>query len=201
MAPLLSAVERLTLLGLARAAIGERLFADGRLDQELCRADRSQGLERRNGLFVTLKRPPPGDSPSREPVLRGCIGIMESSKPLYREVIDTAPKAAFEDPRFAPLDRDEIDEVVISVSVLTPMKRISQWREITIGRDGVQLVRGRHRSVFLPQVAEEQGWDRRRTLTQLSLKAGLEPDGWRSGELYTFQAESFGESDQSAAGG
>jgi len=198
---LLSRRERLTLLGLARAAIGERLFADGRLDQELRRADRSEGLERRTGLFVTLKHAPPTDSLSREPVLRGCIGTMESSKPLYREVIDTAPKAAFEDPRFAPLDLDEIDGVVISVSVLTPMKRISEWRDITIGRDGVQLVHGRYRSVFLPQVAEEQRWDRRRLLTQLSLKAGLEPDGWRSGELYTFQAESFGESDQSAAGG
>ncbi len=90
---------------------------------------------------------------------------------------------------------------MISVSVLTPMARVAGWREIVIGRDGVQLVRGRHRSVFLPQVAQEQRWDHRRLLTQLSLKAGLEPDGWRTGELFTFQAESFGESDQSLPGG
>lgn len=189
------------MLGLARAAIGERLFSDGRLDRALRQTDRSEGLQRRNGLFVTLKHPAREGGPSTEPVLRGCIGTMESSKPLYREVIDTAPKAAFEDPRFVPLAREEFDAVVISVSVLTPMARVAGWREIVIGRDGVQLVRGRHRSVFLPQVAQEQRWDHRRLLTQLSLKAGLEPDGWRTGELFTFQAESFGESDQSLPGG
>jgi len=197
----LSAAEKRALLGLARAAIGERLFEDGRLELALDGTDRSGGLERRNGLFVTLKQPAPPDALSREPVLRGCIGTMDSTKPLYREVVETAPKAAFTDPRFTPLSTGEFVQVVISLSVLTPMKRIPDWREITIGRDGVQLVHGPHRSVFLPQVAEEQRWDRRRLLTQLSLKAGLKPDGWRAGELCTFQAESFGESDQFATGG
>lgn len=197
----LTASEKRTLLGLARAAIGERLFEDGRLELALDGADRSRGLERRNGLFVTLKQPAEADALSNEPVLRGCIGTMESTRPLYREVVETAPKAAFDDPRFAPLGRGEIERVAISLSVLTPMSRIPDWQEITIGRDGVQLVRGPHRSVFLPQVAEEQRWDSRRLLTQLSLKAGLEPEGWRSGELYTFQAESFGEADQFDTGG
>jgi AmmeMemoRadiSam system protein A len=197
----LSAAEKRALLGLARAAIGERLFEDGRLELALDGTDRSRGLERRNGLFVTLKQPAGADALSREPVLRGCIGTMESTKPLYREVVETAPKAAFTDPRFTPLCAGEFVQVVISLSVLTPMKLIPDWREITIGRDGVQLVLGPQRSVFLPQVAEEQRWDRQRLLTQLSLKAGLKPDGWRAGELYTFQAESFGESDHLVTGG
>lgn len=197
----LKAAEKRTLLDLARAAIGERLFEDGRLERALRETDRSRGLERRNGLFVTLKQAAGIENASTEPTLRGCIGTMESSRPLYREVVELAPKAAFDDPRFAPLGIDEIEDVMISLSVLTPMRRIPDWREITIGRDGVQLVRGPCRSVFLPQVAEEQRWDRRRLLTQLSLKAGLEPDAWRTGELHTFQAESFGEPDQFATDG
>jgi AmmeMemoRadiSam system protein A len=199
--PSLSTAEQRALLELARAAIGERLFSDGRLEQALHGMAHSQGLERHDGLFVTLKQIGGADSPSGVATLRGCIGTMESTRPLYREVVEMAPKAAFDDPRFAPLSADEIDGVTLSLSVLTPMKRIADWREITIGRDGVQLVRGAYRSVFLPQVAEEQRWDRQRLLTQLSLKAGLDPGAWRSGELYTFQAESFGESDHFDAGG
>ena len=199
--PTLTASERQTLLALARAAIGERLFDDARLDGLLSSIRRSSGLERRNGLFVTLKQAPePGAAPG-QPALRGCIGTMESALPLYREVVETAPKAAFQDPRFSPLGADELDRVVISLSVLTPMARLGDWREIVIGRDGVQLVRGAVRSVFLPQVAEEQNWDPLRLMRQLSLKAGLDADGWRSAELFTFQAESFGESDQLPAGG
>ena len=198
---LFSSAEQRALLELARAAIGERLFNDGRLERTLDATTRSPGLERRSGLFVTLKQGAEAHIPSREATLRGCIGTMESAKPLYREVVEMAPKAAFDDPRFAPLSNDEFGEVMISLSILTPMTRIPDWREITIGRDGVQLVRGASRSVFLPQVAEEQRWDRQRLLTQLSLKAGLDPGAWRTGELYTFQAESFGETDHFASGG
>jgi len=197
----LSTSEQRTLLELARAAIGERLFTDGRLERALDGTARSPGLERRNGLFVTLKLTAAADSPLREATLRGCIGTMESARPLYREVVEMAPKAAFDDPRFAPLSNDEFDEVMISLSVLTPMTHVPDWREIEVGRDGVQLVHGTHRSVFLPQVAQEQRWNRQRLLAQLSLKAGLDPEAWRSGELHTFQSESFGESDHFGSGG
>jgi hypothetical protein len=197
----LTASEKRSLLVLARAAIGEHLFKDGRLEEVLEPLERTPGIESRNGVFVTLKSPADAPGAPNEPVLRGCIGTMESTLPLYLEVVETAPKAAFQDPRFAPLGTDELDGVAISLSVLTPMKRLSDWRAIEIGRDGVQLVRGPFRSVFLPQVAQEQGWDRRRLLSQLSLKAGMDPDGWRSGELFAFQADSFGESDQAGPGG
>jgi AMMECR1 domain-containing protein len=83
--------------------------------------------------------------------------------------------------------------VWIGISVLTPMSPVKDWREIVVGRDGVQLRREPYRSVFLPQVATEQGWDRGRLLSQLALKAGLASDGWTSADLFTFQAESFAE--------
>jgi hypothetical protein len=190
---ILSDEERRTLLRLARAAIGQRLCGDRRLDSALEGSKITAALERRHGLFVTLKESAPAGSDSTGPVLRGCIGIMESSEPLYRTVIDTAPKAAFEDPRFPPLAIDELDSMWIGVSVLTPMSPVKDWREIVVGRDGVQLRREPHRSVFLPQVATEQAWDRERLLSQLALKAGLGSDGWRSADLFTFQAESFAE--------
>ncbi len=197
---LLTSGERQVLLRLARLAIGERLYADARLERALDEAELTASMRLRRGVFVTLKSPPAPDAARDVPVLRGCIGTLEPAQPLYRALIDIAPKAAFEDPRFPPLTRDELQQVVLSISVLTVPTRVNDWREIEVGRDGVQLIRDPHRSVFLPQVADEQGWDRDRLLAQLALKAGLDAGGWRSAELYVFQAESFRE-DQFPRGG
>jgi AmmeMemoRadiSam system protein A len=112
---------------------------------------------------------------------------------VYRAVIDTAPKAAMEDPRFPPLEAAEIPSVRLGISVLTPARPIDRADEIVIGRDGVVLRRGFHRSVFLPQVAREQGWDVRRLLEHLALKAGLSRNDWRDADLSTFRSESFEE--------
>jgi len=194
----LSAVERRALLDLARAAIGERLHRDGRLAATVAGLRITPALARPAALFVTLKQADP--AAGGRSVLRGCIGVLEATRPLYSEVVETAPKAAFEDPRFPPLAPAELDAVTMGLSVLTPPRRLHGPGEIVVGRDGVQLVRGSARSVFLPQVALEQGWDRERLLAHLSRKAGLADQDWRSAELFAFRTESFGETDQLPGG-
>ena len=138
----------------------------------------------RYGAFVTLKRSDGG--------LRGCIGTMIGEELLDSTIARYARAAAFEDPRFPPVSRSEIDALVIEISVLTPMKRIPTWESIRIGTDGVLLRHGYRRAVFLPQVAPEQGWDLETTLTHLAMKAGLpNPERiWREPEceFLVFQA-------------
>ncbi len=136
------------------------------------------------GAFVTLKEVPSDN-------LRGCIGNIFGEKPLYKTVYRLAKESAFRDPRFRPLTRKELDKVKIEISILTPPKRVGGVEDIVVERDGVILTSGRKRALFLPQIASEQGWSLETLLSQLSLKAGLKSDGWRSVETYfeTFQAE------------
>jgi len=192
----LSAAERALLLHLARAAIGERMLGGGCLARALEQLRVTPALGRHAAVFVTLK----ARTGAASPRLRGCIGVMQSALPLFSEVVETAPKAAFEDPRFPPLAPRELDSVTIELSVLGPLVPLSDAREIALGLDGVQLVRGSSRGVFLPQVAREQAWDRERLLSQLSLKSGLDDQAWRSAELFVFRTERFGEDDQAPGG-
>lgn len=137
------------------------------------------------GVFVTLKKH--GD-------LRGCIGSIVGTDPLYQGVIRNTVNAASHDPRFTPMTSAEEPEVDIEVSVLTPLKEVPSFQDIRLGRDGIVIEKGGRRAVFLPQVAPEQGWDLPATLTHLSMKAGLSPDAWKSGARFqTFQAHVFHE--------
>jgi AmmeMemoRadiSam system protein B/AmmeMemoRadiSam system protein A len=143
-------------------------------------------LYARQGAFVTLKR---------HGALRGCMGHIKDDLPLCRVVGRTALQAGFEDRRFPPLKEKELDAVEIEISVLTPYRRVDHPRDIVIGRDGVILKRSGRWAVFLPQVAPAQGWRREEMLAHLSRKAGLSETAWKEGaDLYTFQAQVFGES-------
>jgi len=175
------------LLLLARASIRDAIERDGSLAAALGRTDVSPRMRVQRGLFVTLKTRVPAGR------LRGCIGTMQSEKPLYETVIETAPKAALHDPRFPPLTREELEGVRISLSVLSPMRALESVDDVVIGRDGLQLVAGPRRAVFLPQVPVEQRWDRRRYLEQLALKAGLDENGWDGAALSRFEAFVFAE--------
>jgi len=194
--PTPTAAERSSLLRLARAAIGERLFADGRLERVVAELAVTPALERRAAHFVTLRSRADG----RRESLRGCIGVLQPTSPLHASIVETATKAAFEDPRFPPLGRHELEGVTIELSILGPLVPLRDPVEIEIGTHGVQLVRGSAHAVFLPQVAREQGWDVERLLAQLSRKAGLEEQAWRSAELFAFRTVHFGERDQVPGG-
>ncbi|MBU1742883.1 MAG: AmmeMemoRadiSam system protein A, partial [Proteobacteria bacterium] len=128
---------------------------------------------------------------------RGCIGNFQGSGTLAETVQDMARAAAFEDPRFPPLSGDELAEVDLEISVLTPLRRIEDPSLIEVGRHGVYLIQGSCRGVLLPQVAVEWGWDRDTFLDQTCVKAGLGPGCWRDpgAEIYVFSAQVFGEKD------
>ncbi|MGZ8472355.1 MAG: AmmeMemoRadiSam system protein A [Candidatus Deferrimicrobiaceae bacterium] len=125
--------------------------------------------------------------------LRGCIGYTEAHAPLYRVVQECAVAAATEDPRFPRVTKEEVADLRIEISVLTPLSPIRP-EDVTVGVHGLQIRKGANRGLLLPQVAVEHGWDRQMFLSQVCRKAGLPPDAWKEdAELYSFTAEVFGE--------
>lgn len=142
----------------------------------------SQTLSQPSGVFVTLHR---GGR------LRGCIGYLEAMKPLLAAVQEMAVAAAFQDPRFPPLRQDELADLDVEISVLSPMCQIKHIEEIQVGRDGIYLERDPCRGLLLPQVATEYGWDRTTFLKQTCVKAGLPPDAWEdpATRIFIFSAK------------
>lgn len=182
----LSSEEKTHLLELARKTIAHR-FAEGREPSSIkdLQIEATEGMEQTAGAFVTL---------TKNGRLRGCIGDIRAHRPLYRSVMANAVNAALEDPRFKPMTPDEVDEIEIEISALSPMREVADASEIVIGRHGVLLRKGRRSAVYLPQVAPEQGWDLEETLSHLSMKAGLAADGWREGTTFeVFEATVFSE--------
>ncbi len=173
--------EKILLLYIARESIASAL--EGRPPR--FPVDLPPALKQPCGAFVTLHK---------HGALRGCIGTFESDRPLYLTVAEMARSAAFNDPRFPPLSPEELDEVDIEISVLSPM-RPGRPEEVEVGKHGIYIVRGLHRGVLLPQVAVEYGWDRETFLDHTCLKAGLPPGCWRDPEteIYLFTSEVFGE--------
>jgi AmmeMemoRadiSam system protein A len=121
------------------------------------------------------------------------MGVIEAREPLV-DAITSAAVSAAHDPRFPPLTLDELDDVELEISVLSPTHRVAGPADIEIGKHGVILSKGGLRAVFLPQVAVEQGWDVETMLSHLARKAGLPRDGWRSGATFeVFTAQVFAE--------
>ena len=185
----LSSAERAYLLQLARAAVSAAARDEEPPDPAALAAaqgvELSEELTAQRGAFVTL---------TSAGKLRGCIGYIEGIKSLIEAVADNGRSAAVSDPRFAPVEAAELAQISIEISALTPLRPVSGPEAIEIGRHGIVLSRGPAKAVFLPQVATEQGWDRDTTLTHLALKAGLGPDGWKSGaEFAIFEAEIMAE--------
>ena len=128
--------------------------------------------------------------------LRGCIGRFTSSTSLHSTIREMARSAAFSDPRFPPLLRKEAPEVEIEISVLSPLKKIESIDEFKLGRDGIYMIKGSRHGTFLPQVAEETGWDTEEFLGHCARdKAGIGYNGWKEAELYTYQTEVVKESE------
>lgn len=142
-------------------------------------------LNMKRGAFVTLRV---------HGELRGCIGNMSGDRPLGTVVGAMALQAAFNDTRFQPLTGQELSQVEIEISVLTPFKEVKSADDIVLGRDGVIVRKENRQAVFLPQVATEMGWSKEVFLDQLCYKAGLHAGDWKNAQLFTFQAEVFSES-------
>ncbi|MCX5848585.1 MAG: AmmeMemoRadiSam system protein A, partial [Deltaproteobacteria bacterium] len=178
----LTSSDKKTLLAFARETLSRFFLTD---TVPLARGFNAN-LQQPCGAFVTLKK---------KGELRGCIGRMIGDEPLGKLVGTMAIQAAFNDGRFSPLTADELNDIEIEISVLTPMKQVAGAADIVVGRDGVLLSKDGHHAVFLPQVATEQRWNREELLDNLCLKAGLAAGSWKKGaQLSTFQAVVFSES-------
>ena len=144
------------------------------------------------GVFVTLRR---------KKELRGCVGFPLPMFPLGRAVVKSAIAAAFEDFRFPPLTKPEMEEITIELSVLTVPERVEVERgaeyleKIGIGRDGLIIEHGGMSGLLLPQVPVEQGWGAKEFLDNLCMKAGLPPGSWKKEGVVikSFQAQIFNE--------
>ena len=124
--------------------------------------------------------------------LRGCIGHFGEDYPLHEIVARMARAAAFEDPRFMPVTSDELADIDIEISVLTPMRRIQSIDEFQLHRHGIYIRKGYHSGTFLPQVADEVNWTKEEFLGHCAQdKAGIGWDGWRDAELYVYEAIVF----------
>ena len=136
------------------------------------------------GVFVSLHE---GET------LRGCIGTIEAEKPLYRIIQEMAVAAATRDPRFAPVEEGELDDLTIEISVLGVRREVRGPDEIVIGVDGLWISHGERRGLLLPQVAVQASWDAVTFLTRTCHKAGLPPEAWRDPEatVTAFQAQVF----------
>ena len=182
---LLNNEQRKKLLEIARRSIETYLKTGKKLEV----AETDPALLKDMGAFVTLRK---------DGELRGCIGHMVGSQPLYLTVRDMAIEAATGDPRFSPLNLAELKDIEIEISALSPLEKVDSADKIQMGVHGVIVKRGFHSGVFLPQVATETGWSKEEFLSNLcSHKAGLPADAWKdpSTELYVFTAEVFSEQD------
>lgn len=172
--------EKKKLLEIARFSIIEAVTGKKQFYPNVT----EEKLKENCGAFVTIKE-------SNQ--LRGCIGYIQAVKPLYETVKDVAKSAAVNDYRFNPVGENELDNLELEISVLTPLKKIKDINEIEVGKHGLVMKNGLNSGLLLPQVATEYGWDRDTFLRETCRKAGLPQDAWKdeSTEIYTFSAEVF----------
>ena len=140
-------------------------------------------LNSKCGAFVSLHK---------QGRLRGCIGHFGEDVPLYEIVAEMARAAAFEDPRFMPVTKNELDDIDIEISVLTPMRRIQSMDEFELHRNGIYIRKGYRSGTFLPQVADEANWTKEEFVSHCAQdKAGIGWSGWKDAELYVYEAIVF----------
>jgi len=172
--------EKEILHKIARAAIASRCTGGKYPEIKFT----SKTLKEKRGAFVTLHK---------RGNLRGCIGYISAQKPLHETIKEMALAAAFQDNRFNPVKKDELKDINIEISVLTPLKKIDSIEEIEVGKHGIYITKGYYSGILLPQVATEYGWDRNTFLEHTCTKAGLPTDAWKKKdtEIYIYSADIF----------
>lgn len=126
--------------------------------------------------------------------LRGCVGHMDPAGTLEESVASCAVASATADPRFPPLGPEELPQLRLEISLLSPAVPVGGPEDIAVGTHGIIVSQGARRGLLLPQVATEQRWTAETLLTQACMKAGLRPDAWRRGaRIEVFTAEIFAE--------
>ena len=168
--------ERKQLLSLAKDSI-EEYIVKGKVQE---RTIHNPKFKTEGAVFVTIKK---------NGSLRGCIGHVQPVMSLSQSIKKNAISASSGDPRFPPMDKDELKDIEIEVSILSPLIPLRDINDISIGKHGLVIRKGERSGIFLPQVATEFGWDRDTFLEQLCMKAGLPKSAWKDAELHIFTAE------------
>jgi AmmeMemoRadiSam system protein A len=179
----LSEPEKSELLALARKSV-EYVVGKDELYMPPASADATLNQER--GAFVTL---------TIAGGLRGCIGYTAPIKPLYLTVRDTATHAALHDPRFPAVTAAELPSLAYEISVLSPLRRVTDIQQIRVGEHGLLMKNGDSEGLLLPQVPVEQKWDRQTFLEQTCRKAGMDSNCWKDEDtdIFAFTAVVFNE--------
>jgi len=172
--------DKAALLKLARKTL-EAHFADESTPK--CPSSH-MALTEQKGAFVSLHR---GEE------LRGCIGQLYPDRELSKVVQHCVLSAAREDMRFMSVEGDELADLSIEISVLSPFRRVQNIEEIEVGKHGLYIAQERFQGLLLPQVATQYRWDRKKFLEQTCLKAGLQKSAWQDPQtiIHTFEAEVF----------
>jgi len=175
--------EKDELMGIARRSVETAVGGHRVYDAPV---PTSEALTHERGAFVTLHL---------HGGLRGCIGYVAPIKPLYLTVRDVAREAALHDSRFSPVSAAELPGLDYEISVLSPMRRVLDPKEIQVGRDGLLIRRGPVEGLLLPQVPVELNWNRDTFLEQVCYKAMLPSGTWKdpAADLFRFTALVFGE--------
>ncbi len=177
----LTNAEKEELLQLAKLSLYEATINNKRV--EIDDSSVSAKLKQHLGAFVTL---------NKEKQLRGCIGQFEPNLPLYKVVTEMAISAAKFDRRFNQVTEDELKDIEIEISVLTPRKKINSIDEIKIGRDGIYIVHGNKNGTYLPQVATDMNWSVEEFVRSCcEEKAGISPSNCKDAEIFTYEAIVF----------
>jgi len=171
------------IVKLARKAVEKYLN-----ESVVINADNSYGLPQKAGVFVTLNY-----LSNNKEYLRGCVGFPVAEKTLYQSVIEAAVAAATQDPRFEPINKEDIENIIFEVSVLSPPEKIEVQNpkdyknHIKIGRDGLILKCKYGSGLLLPQVPVELNWDIDEYLANICYKASAPPDAWLMPESQLFK--------------
>lgn len=181
----LSAKDKKQLLTIARNAL--ELYIKENSLPKYQESEIRPANQNKVGAFVTLHK---------KGELRGCIGHIESDIPLYKTVQSLTISSATKDYRFKSINQDELGDIDVEISVLTPMKKISSIDQIEIGRHGIYIKKGYQTGTFLPQVASDTDWTVEEFLGKCARdKAHIGWEGWKDADLFTYEALKFSESD------
>ena len=174
--------EQNILLTIARKTL-EEYISKGDIPQFEIKDKKLLG---KRGAFVTL---------TKNGELRGCVGYIAPIAPLYKAVSDMTIAASTRDMRFPPVSGEELKNIHIEISVLSPLKLVNNVNEIEVGKHGLYISRGNYSGLLLPQVATSYMWNREEFLRQTCLKAGLSPNTWKEKgtNIYIFSAQIFSE--------
>ena len=148
----------------------------------------SPTIKQNCGAFVTLKI---------NENLRGCIGRFNPEEPLYKIIQEMTISSATQDYRFKPVNKSELNDITIEISVLSPLKKINSPEDFILGKHGIYMTKGNSSGTFLPQVADETGWTKEEFLGHCAQdKAGIGWDGWKQATLYVYTAIILGEEEK-----